>query len=272
MRCRLRDSARAKYELLHSVRTHLGCEDDAFGCMGNGEDAEGIRGVFLRRNVIAVAGRALTANLTRLGPLVLPINELVRARAPTPHPACAVCAQACLPMPAAASLGWPGALRRPAPCSCTCWCCCSARPFACQTGDCYAHRWAPQLPTGAATPAQVKALTLKGYSPNFSRAFEHFLLHTGGRGVIDELEEKLHLTAKQVQPSKDTLYRFGNTSAASTWCDAQPCKAEPCCHQVVAFTRYGLRHMLNTGCTACAKVMRQRFQPLFLFGCLEVGE
>ena len=59
------------------MRTHLGCEDDAFGCMGNGEDSEGTRGVFLRRNVIAVAGRALTANLTRLGPLVLPISELV---------------------------------------------------------------------------------------------------------------------------------------------------------------------------------------------------
>ena len=61
------------------MRTHLGCQDDAFGCMGNGEDAEGVRGVFLRRNVIAVAGRALKANLTRLGPLVLPITELVRA-------------------------------------------------------------------------------------------------------------------------------------------------------------------------------------------------
>ena len=76
----LRDRARAKYELVHSVRTHLGCEDDAFGCMGNGEDSEGTRGVFLRRNVIAVAGRALTANLTRLGPLVLPISELVSER------------------------------------------------------------------------------------------------------------------------------------------------------------------------------------------------
>ncbi|KAK9838154.1 hypothetical protein WJX81_004882 [Elliptochloris bilobata] len=136
---RPRDRARAKYELVHSVRTHLGCEDDAFGCMGNGEDEEGVRGVFLRRNVIAVAGRALKANLTRLGPLMLPITEL------------------------------------------------------------------------------IKCATVKGHSPDFSRAFEHFLLHTGGRGVIDELEEKLHLTSKQVQPSKDTLYRFGNTSAASTW-------------------------------------------------------
>jgi hypothetical protein len=28
---------------MHTVRVHLGCEDDAFGCMGNGEDAEGIK-------------------------------------------------------------------------------------------------------------------------------------------------------------------------------------------------------------------------------------
>lgn len=61
------------------MRVHLGCEDDAFGCMGNGEDSEGIKGVFLRRNVVNVAGRALKVNLQRLGPLVLPISEMVRA-------------------------------------------------------------------------------------------------------------------------------------------------------------------------------------------------
>lgn len=45
--------------------------------MGNGEDAEGVKGVFLRRNVVNVAGRALKYNLTRLGPLVLPYSQLV---------------------------------------------------------------------------------------------------------------------------------------------------------------------------------------------------
>ena len=76
--CRPRDVRRAKYQLEHTVRVHLGCEDDAFGCMGNGEDSEGIKGVFLRRNVVNVAGRALKVNLQRLGPLVLPISEMVR--------------------------------------------------------------------------------------------------------------------------------------------------------------------------------------------------
>lgn len=75
---RPKDIRRAKYELVHTVRVHLGCEDDAFGCMGNGEDSEGIKGVFLRRNVVSVAGRALKVNLQRLGPLTLPITEMVR--------------------------------------------------------------------------------------------------------------------------------------------------------------------------------------------------
>ena len=75
---RPKDLKRAKYQLEHTVRVHLGCEDDAFGCMGNGEDSEGIKGVFLRRNVVNVAGRALKVNLQRLGPLVLPITEMVR--------------------------------------------------------------------------------------------------------------------------------------------------------------------------------------------------
>lgn len=75
---RPKDLRRAKYELMHTVRVHLGCEDDAFGCMGNGEDSEGIKGVFLRRNVVNVAGRALKVNLQRLGPLVLPFTEMVR--------------------------------------------------------------------------------------------------------------------------------------------------------------------------------------------------
>ena len=64
---------------------------------------------------------------------------------------------------------------------------------------------------------QLKVATTKGYIPKFNGAFEHFLLHTGGRAVIDEMEEKLSLTPAQCQPSKDALYRFGNTSAASTW-------------------------------------------------------
>ena len=58
----------------------------------------------------------------------------------------------------------------------------------------------------------------KPYLPDFARAFEHFCVHTGGRGVIDEMERQLHLTPTHMQPSRDALRRFGNTSSASIWC------------------------------------------------------
>lgn len=78
--CRPKDFGKAKYELVTSLRTHLGCQDDAFGCMGVAEDAAGVKGVFLRKNVIEVAGRALKTNITALAPRVLPWSQLVRLK------------------------------------------------------------------------------------------------------------------------------------------------------------------------------------------------
>jgi FAE1/Type III polyketide synthase-like protein len=45
--------------------------------MGNGQDIDGRAGVFLRKTVIAVAGKALKKNIRQLGPKVLPLGELV---------------------------------------------------------------------------------------------------------------------------------------------------------------------------------------------------
>ena len=41
--------------------------------------------------------------------------------------------------------------------------------------------------------------------------------------MIEILEKDLRLTPKQAQPSKDALYRFGYTSAATTWCAGALC-------------------------------------------------
>ncbi|KAL6010770.1 3-ketoacyl-CoA synthase 5 [Asimina triloba] len=57
----------------------------------------------------------------------------------------------------------------------------------------------------------------KRYIPDFKQAFEHFCIHAGGRGVIEELGKNLQLSAEQVEASKMTLYRFGNTSSSSPW-------------------------------------------------------
>lgn len=57
--------------------------------MGVMEDSKGILGVFLKRNVIAVAGRAMAKNIRRLAPLVLPYSELVRSLAAIGSTVCA---------------------------------------------------------------------------------------------------------------------------------------------------------------------------------------
>lgn len=58
---------------------------------------------------------------------------------------------------------------------------------------------------------------LQPYVPDFRRAFDFFCIHTGGRGIIDGLEKEMTLTRRQVEPSRASLYRFGNTSSTSIW-------------------------------------------------------
>ncbi|CAL1397246.1 unnamed protein product [Linum trigynum] len=55
------------------------------------------------------------------------------------------------------------------------------------------------------------------YVPNFKRAFQHFCIHAGGKAVIQAIQKNLKLNDEDVEPSKMTLYRFGNTSSSSIW-------------------------------------------------------
>ncbi|KVI01977.1 3-ketoacyl-CoA synthase 9-like [Cynara cardunculus var. scolymus] len=144
------DKRRAKYKLLHVVRTHCGSDDTAFNCVYQEQDAAGKTGVSLSKDLMAIAGGALKANITTLGPLVLPISE--------------------------------------------------------------------QLLFFATLIARKLANTkMKPYIPDFKLAFDHFCIHAGGRAVIDELEKNLQLSEEHVEPSRMTLYRFGNTSSSSIW-------------------------------------------------------
>eukprot|EP00879_Flechtneria_rotunda_P017594 GHRR01018444.1.p1 GENE.GHRR01018444.1~~GHRR01018444.1.p1 ORF type:complete len:456 (+),score=130.64 GHRR01018444.1:379-1746(+) len=145
------DAWRSKYELQHVVRTHLAANDAAFNCVVEQEDAEGTRGVKLSKELMAIAGEALKANITTLGPLVLPISEQ---------------------MLFAANL----LVRK-----------------------------------------TLGKKRMRPYIPDFKLAFEHVCIHTGGRGVIDEIEKQLSLTPEYVDPSRATLYRFGNVSSSSIW-------------------------------------------------------
>lgn len=64
-----------RYELMHVVRTHMGASDASYGCVFQKEDMEGRTGVYLSKELMSIAGHALKANITTLGPLVLPLSE-----------------------------------------------------------------------------------------------------------------------------------------------------------------------------------------------------
>jgi len=65
-----------------------------------------------------------------------------------------------------------------------------------------------------------KWLRLKGYKayvPDFTTAVEHFCIHTGGRSVLDALQANLSLSDWHLEPSRYSLWRWGNVSSASVW-------------------------------------------------------
>ncbi len=46
--------------------------------------------------------------------------------------------------------------------------------------------------------------------------------------MIDAIEKQLELLPAHVEPSRETLYRYGNVSSASIWC-APGCCSGCCC-------------------------------------------
>ncbi|WOK95634.1 hypothetical protein Cni_G04341 [Canna indica] len=72
----------------------------------------------------------------------------------------------------------------------------------------------------------LKLKMIKHYVPDFKLAFNHFCIHAGGRAVLDELESSLALSPWHMEPSRMTLYRFGNTSSSSLWYELCYCEAK----------------------------------------------
>ncbi|KAJ4878813.1 3-ketoacyl-CoA synthase 17 [Raphanus sativus] len=144
------DRCLSKYQLLHTVRTHKGADDNAFNSAYHREDKNNNSkiGVSLSKDLMKIAGEALETNITTLGPSVLPMSEQLLF---------------------------------------------------------------------LATHVSQKLFKIKPYVYDMKLAFEHFCIHAGGRAVLDEIQKNLNLSEWQMEPSRMTLNRFGNTSSSSVW-------------------------------------------------------
>ncbi len=58
---------------------------------------------------------------------------------------------------------------------------------------------------------------VKSYIPDFKSAVEHICIHSGGRAVIDGMQRALQMTDDEAEPSRATLYKWGNVSSSSVW-------------------------------------------------------
>ena len=231
------DRRRARFKLLHTVRTHMGQSDECYRAVFQEEDCAGIRGVRLSKQIMQIAGDALKRNITSLGPLVLPISEQLRffcnvvARkalrgliplGPLSKPVAAA-TRALVQLPVISYLvGYKDQNKDPNAKDALL---ASAAAGTTSTGLAATSGGAgggdasspPSSPDKARRASQVLAKELPPYVPDFTKAFEWVCVHTGGRAVIDAIENNLNLPKHVLEPSRLSLYRYGNVSSASIW-------------------------------------------------------
>ncbi|CAL1370549.1 unnamed protein product [Linum trigynum] len=163
-----RDYPRSKYRLEHIVRTHKGADDRSFRCVYQEEDEEKHKGLKVSKDLVEIGGEALKANITTLGPLVLPFSEQLLFFA---------------------TLVW---------------------------GHLFGSKKKQKGSVGGGAHPLLAASS-KPYIPDYKLAFEHFCVHAASKTVLDELQRNLELSDKNVEASRMTLHRFGNTSSSSIW-------------------------------------------------------
>lgn len=71
--------------------------------------------------------------------------------------------------------------------------------------------------SSSSSSSRTSAASSKPYIPDYKLAFEHFCVHAASKTVLDELQRNLELSDSNMEPSRMTLQRFGNTSSSSIW-------------------------------------------------------
>ena len=165
----------------------------------------------LTEQIMQIAGDALKRNITTLSPLVLPKGELIWVLL---NMVARQAARGKVPLPAASRRALAKATRQ----------------IIVLPGVRWLVGYKPELfdATAAATDGDGQKegsdafmLALPPVTPDFTRAFEWICVHTGGRAVIDAMEQNLALPPHYLEPSRLSLYKYGNVSSASVWYELQ---------------------------------------------------
>ncbi|KXZ47805.1 hypothetical protein GPECTOR_32g417 [Gonium pectorale] len=214
----------AKYVLQHRVRVHLGQSDEAISAIYYGPDAEGLNGIYLGKNVVKEASRALSVAVTKVAPWVLTWSQLLEAGLDMLQQRRAAAAARRNRRRVPAGDGDGDSVPRDGPLK--------EKPQPSENGSCTpAENGRPPAENGhksgeaegksAPSPAAAPAAAAPGhqpYRPNFTKStVSHFLLHAGGAKVLDGLGEALQLDATRLAPSRSVLHDYGNISSSTTW-------------------------------------------------------
>lgn len=71
--------SRCKYELVATTRVHTGADDSAYNCMSWGPDSAGVNGVYLGKDVVSSASKAIKWALTDITPKIMNWTQYVEA-------------------------------------------------------------------------------------------------------------------------------------------------------------------------------------------------
>jgi hypothetical protein len=213
---RARDAARAKYSIRNIVRTNLAADDVAFNCVMQTEDDEGKVcascvgvGCFWGAGWFWPAVFAL-AIFAQKQPEHLPKPPvLVVPAASPPHPPNHTHPQQIgVRLNKDLIIVGAKALRQNMT---------ALGPLVLPLSEqaLFAANFIARAAAKQAKPLArlLPAEWLKPYTPDFRKAFSFYCIHTGGRGIIDGLEKEMGLARPDVEPSRASLYRFGNTSS-----------------------------------------------------------
>ncbi|GLC50089.1 hypothetical protein PLESTB_000341000 [Pleodorina starrii] len=221
----------AKYQLLRRVRVHTGQAEDAYTAIHSSPDDEGINGIYLGKNVVKEASRALALAMVKIAPHVLTWRQLAEAAIDAlqrRREAAAAAAerrrQRRLARDTSAGGGGAGGDKSGA----------GGSDKSVKSNDSDSSRESAAVAAGAgaekadvattatstptATAASATPAARPPYRPNFQQStISHFLLHAGGAKVLDGLGEALRLDDTKLAPSRAVLHDFGNVSSSTTW-------------------------------------------------------